>query len=74
MTKPLPQIILKVGFDFHWDIKKVWALNYPVEEMAMQAANIGINLVAKQPIITNDKSCKHIPRLVKRESTSFKTS
>ncbi|MDO8537373.1 MAG: ParB N-terminal domain-containing protein [archaeon] len=28
-----PPIIQEVGFDFHWDIKKVWALNYPVEEI-----------------------------------------
>jgi hypothetical protein len=33
MKKNLPEIIKKVGFDFSWDSKKVWKLNYPVEEM-----------------------------------------
>ncbi len=74
----VPSDISVLGFDdvllSRYSRPKLSTLNYPVEEMAMQAANIGINLVAKQPIITNDKSCKHIPRLVKRESTSFKTS
>jgi|SRR3989344_152479 len=31
--KKLPKIIAGVGFDFSWDNKKVWALNYPVEEI-----------------------------------------
>lgn len=34
-TDKLPQIIKDVGFDFHWDIKKVWALDLPIEEMDM---------------------------------------
>ncbi len=29
----LPEIIKEVGFDFNWDVKKVWALKYPVEEI-----------------------------------------
>ena len=29
----LPQIIKDVGFDFSWDEKKVWALEFPSEEM-----------------------------------------
>lgn len=33
MKKELPQVINDVGFDFHWDEKKVWALDVPVEEM-----------------------------------------
>jgi|SRR3989344_4640198 len=32
-AKILPKIIEEVGFDFDWDIKKVWKLNYPVEEI-----------------------------------------
>src|SRR3989338_7770776 len=29
----LPDIINKVGFDFHWREEKVWKLKYPAEEM-----------------------------------------
>lgn len=32
----LPNVIKKVGFDFRWDTKKVWALDLPVEEMAIE--------------------------------------
>jgi hypothetical protein len=31
--KRLPEIIRKVGFDFIWSESKVWALNFPVEEI-----------------------------------------
>jgi hypothetical protein len=31
--KKLPKIIKEVGFDFSWDESKVWALDYPVEEI-----------------------------------------
>lgn len=34
MKKP-PEVIKEVGFDFNWDEKKVWALDLPVEEMAI---------------------------------------
>lgn len=34
-TKILPKIIEQVGFDFNWDIKKVWMLNYQIEEIDM---------------------------------------
>lgn len=30
-SQEYPDIIKKVGFDFHWDNKKIWALNFPVE-------------------------------------------
>ncbi len=33
MKQDIPQIIKDVGFDFRWDEKKVWALEYPSEEM-----------------------------------------
>lgn len=33
MNKDIPQIIKDVGFDFSWSEKKVWSLDYPVEEM-----------------------------------------
>src|SRR3989338_8531584 len=31
--KVVPKIIKEVGFDFHWNVEKVWALNYPAEEI-----------------------------------------
>ena len=31
--KKLPKIIEEVGFDFSWNERKVWKLNYPVEEI-----------------------------------------
>jgi hypothetical protein len=31
----LPKIIEEVGFDFWWDIQKVWNLDYPTEEMCI---------------------------------------
>lgn len=35
MDKKIPSIIQEVGFDFNWDVKKVWALHVPVVEMDM---------------------------------------
>ena len=31
--KAVPKIIKKVGFDFHWNEEKVWALKIPVENI-----------------------------------------
>ena len=31
MQKDIPQIIKDVGFDFNWDEKKVWDLDFPIE-------------------------------------------
>jgi len=74
----VPSDISVLGFDdvllSRYSRPKLSTLNYPVEQMAMQAANIGVELVEKQPVNTKNKGCKHIPRLIKRESTSFKTS
>ena len=33
MPNDIPKIIKDVGFDFHWDEKKVWALDVPEEFM-----------------------------------------
>jgi len=30
-----PTIIEEVGFDFSWDEQKVWALDYPIENMSI---------------------------------------
>ncbi|MGD0328258.1 MAG: hypothetical protein ABSB00_00915 [Minisyncoccia bacterium] len=35
MKEDIPQIIKDVGFDFSWSEEKVWALDVPVEEMAI---------------------------------------
>jgi LacI family transcriptional regulator len=71
----VPSDISVLGFDdvllSRYSRPKLSTLNYPIEEMAMQAANIALALTAKQIIKITDKDRKHIPRLVKRESTSF---
>jgi hypothetical protein len=36
MKKDVPKIIKDVGFDFSWDNNKVWGLDIPVTEMAVQ--------------------------------------
>jgi len=36
MSQEIPQIIKDVGFDFHWDSKKVWVLDEPVTEMPIE--------------------------------------
>ena len=33
LTRKLPGIIERVGFDFDWDERKVWGLDVPSEEM-----------------------------------------
>lgn len=33
MKRELPQIIKDVGFDFRWDVRKVWLLDIPAEDM-----------------------------------------
>ena len=72
----VPADISVLGFDdvllSRYSRPKLSTLNYPIEEMAMQAANIGLELSAKQAITVKYNNYKHIPRLVKRESTSFK--
>lgn len=36
MSRELPAIIQGVGFDFSWDERKVWELNFPEEEMPIE--------------------------------------
>jgi len=72
----VPSKISVLGFDdvllARYSRPKLSTLNYPIEEMAMQAANIALDLTAKQTEVDDNKNYKYIPRLVKRESTSFK--
>ena len=74
----VPYDISVLGFDdvllSRYSRPKLSTLNYPIEQMAMQAANIALELTAKDSKPNIGMSFKHIPRLVKRESTSFKTS
>ena len=72
----VPSDISVLGFDdvllSRYSRPKLSTLNYPIEEMAMQAANIALELSAEQTKTNKGEGYKHIPRLVKRESTSFK--
>ncbi|MCJ8292937.1 MAG: LacI family DNA-binding transcriptional regulator [Colwellia sp.] len=72
----VPSDISVLGFDdvllSRYSRPKLSTLNYPIEEMAMQATNIGLELTAKQADMNKNSNYKHIPRLVKRESTNYK--
>jgi len=74
----VPSDISVLGFDdvllSRYSRPKLTTLNYPVEEMAKQAANIGLELTAQKVQTKEVNNYKHIPRLVKRESTSFKVN
>src|SRR4030042_6684328 len=37
--KVIPKIVKDVGFNFHWDNKKIWTLKLPVEEMDTSELN-----------------------------------
>ncbi|OUS25375.1 DNA-binding transcriptional regulator GalS [Thalassotalea sp. 42_200_T64] len=73
----VPTDISVIGFDdvllSRYSRPKLTTLNYPIEEMARQAANLAHQLANKTPTINEDEHLKHIPRLVKRESTSLNT-
>lgn len=72
----VPADISVLGFDdvllSRYSRPKLSTLNYPIEKMAMQAASIGIKLSVKHEETNEKQNYKHIPRLVKRESTSIK--
>lgn len=72
----VPSDISVLGFDdvllSSYSRPKLSTLNYPIEEMAMQAANIALELSVPESALDKKQNYKHIPRLVKRESTSFK--
>ncbi len=36
MSRELPAVIQEVGFDFSWDERKVWELDFPEEEMPIE--------------------------------------
>lgn len=73
----VPIDISVIGFDdvllSQYSRPKLTTLNYPIEDMAIQAANIAVSL-AKEAVVKGFMSdFKYIPVLVKRESTSVRT-
>lgn len=36
MSRELPAIIQEIGFDFSWDERKVWELDFPEEEISIE--------------------------------------
>jgi LacI family transcriptional regulator len=71
----VPTDISVIGFDdvllSRYSRPKLTTLNYPIEEMAIQATNLGLELANKDNKADKTKSFKYIPRLKKRESTSL---
>jgi LacI family transcriptional regulator len=71
----VPSDVSVLGFDdvllSRYSRPKLSTLNYPIEEMAMQAANIALELSNKQQETNQGGNYKYIPSIVKRESTSF---
>jgi len=70
----VPNDISVIGFDdvliSRYSRPKLTTLNYPIEEMAQQAAELSLNLLNDESKINNNTH-KYLPRLVKRESTSL---
>ncbi|WP_438864207.1 LacI family DNA-binding transcriptional regulator [Neptunicella sp.] len=72
----VPADISVIGFDdvllSRYSNPKLTTLNYPIEHMAMLATKLAVKL-ASNDLADEDKiNLKHIPKLVKRESTSAK--
>lgn len=71
----VPTDISVIGFDdvllSRYSRPKLTTLNYPIEEMAIQATNLALELAKKNDKTNNIKDFKYIPTLTKRESTSL---
>lgn len=71
----VPSDISVIGFDdvllARYSNPKLTTLHYPIEKMAMLAAQTALEL-ANQSATVDSHAFKHIPRLVKRESTGLK--
>lgn len=71
----VPTDISVIGFDdvllSRYSRPKLTTLHYPIEEMAIQATNLALELANKNNKADKTKSFKYIPRLKKRESTSL---
>lgn len=71
----VPQDISVIGFDdvllSRYSRPKLTTLHYPIEAMAKQAAELALTLATcTNDSIAGSQGIKHVPRLVKRESTS----
>ncbi|GHE88926.1 LacI family DNA-binding transcriptional regulator [Thalassotalea profundi] len=71
----VPADISVIGFDdvllSRYSRPKLTTLNYPIEVMAKQATSLALALVNSQEVASQSSTLKHIPRLVKRESTNI---
>jgi hypothetical protein len=75
MSNQFPEIIKENGFDFRWDIKRVWALDIPVEEIDVAELDwifdlpfwsdgqASYNLTAREVIANPEKYPDHHNRL-----------
>lgn len=70
----VPIDISVIGFDdvllSQYSKPRLTTLNYPIEEMAVQAANIAMKLAKSEIVKDITSDFKYIPALVKRDSTS----
>lgn len=68
----VPEDVSVVGFDdvilARYSRPKLTTLHYPVEEMAQQAALLSISAL-NNDVTASQSDNKHLPRLIKREST-----
>ena len=73
----VPTDISVIGFDdvllSRYSRPKLTTLNYPIETMAKQAACLALQLSNTITRQESNRQLKHIPRLVKRESTNLHT-
>ena len=73
----VPMDISVIGFDdvllSSYSRPKLTTLNYPIEEMAMNATKIALSLKTNSDTLIFDEPNRYIPRLVKRESTTLCT-
>lgn len=60
MDKILPEIIKENGFDFRWDIKKVWNLDVPIEEIPVSE----LDWILDMPFWSEKADYDLIPRKV----------
>ncbi|GHF99509.1 LacI family DNA-binding transcriptional regulator [Thalassotalea marina] len=74
----VPQDISVIGFDdvllSRYSRPKLTTMHYPIEQMAQQAAELAIALATNSHETINSQGIKHVPRLVKRESTASYTT
>ncbi len=65
--KEVPKEVLDNGFDFRWDIKKVWKLKYPTDLMENKKGKLvildGLHRLCKAVILKHKKiNVRIIPR------------